>query len=306
MNYQTLHKNRKQFQSVSGFSHQDFVALHKEFAPVWAEMRSEATMDGRSRKRKPSQRIDAVLQTTQDVLLFVLSYLKNYPTQEYHASVWGMYQGQAHRCLKQGLAAVQRTLMKGNMLPARTALDLAERLEGLPAGRVRKKFTLDATERPIERPKNKVKQQQTYSGKKKKHTIKYLMLNDEQKRLHFLSKAFVGSFHDKRCADESALVMPEGSELFQDTGFQGLSLAKVVTRQPMKKPKGKELSAEQKQKNQAISRERISIEHSIGGTKVFRVAKEILRIKSARLCDIVMEVCVGLFNFKNHRRKNPY
>lgn len=166
MNYETLHKNRKQFQSVSGFSHQDFVALHKEFAPVWAEMRSEATINGLKRKRKVSQRVDAVLQTSQDVLLFVLSYLKNYPTQEYHAAVWGMYQGQAHPYLKQGLAAVQRTLMKRDMLPAGTALDLGERLEGLPE-RVPKKLTLDATERPIERPKNQVEQRQTYSGKKK-------------------------------------------------------------------------------------------------------------------------------------------
>lgn len=135
--------------------------------------------------------------------------------------------------------------------------------------------------------------------------MKHLILNDAQKHIHVLSEPFVGSVHDKRCADEVNFLMPEGSILFQDTGFQGLSLANVTTHQPTKKPKGKELTQQQKHENQAVSRERIGIEHSIGGTKVFRGTKDILRAKSLYFRDVVMEVWVGLFNFKNHRRKAP-
>lgn len=166
MNYQTLQKNRRQFKSISGLSHEDFLSLHKEFVVAYSALRSEETIAKRVRKRKPSNRVDAVLQTTHDVLLFVLSYLKNNPTQEAHAAAWGMYQGQAHPHLQYGLKALRRTLMHNDMLPARTRLDLAERLEALPIEQ-RKKMRLDATERPIERPSNPQEQKEMYSGKKK-------------------------------------------------------------------------------------------------------------------------------------------
>jgi hypothetical protein len=128
-------------------------------------------MEGRLRKRKASLRSDGVLQTTEDVLLFVLSYLKNHPTQEYHAAVWGMYQGQAHPYLKQGLEALRQTLLKQDMLPARTAFELAERLATFDVleASVHKKMRLDGTERPVERPQNPEQQRKLYSGKKKAH-----------------------------------------------------------------------------------------------------------------------------------------
>jgi hypothetical protein len=140
---------------------------------------------------------------------------------------------------------------------------------------------------------------------KKKHTIKHLMLNDENNHVHFLSEPFEGSMHDKRCADEVAFLMPEGTEIIQDTGFQGLDIPNVTTHQPTKKPRGKELTAQQKHENREISRQRIGIEHSIGGTKVFRVVKETLRLRSSWLRNVVMEVCVGLFNIKNYYRREP-
>jgi hypothetical protein len=45
----------------------------------------------------------------------------------------------------------------------------------------------------------------------------------------------------------------------------------------MKKPTGKELTAEQKQKNKAITSFRIWIEHAIGGVKKCRILKERFR-----------------------------
>ncbi|TAD93418.1 MAG: hypothetical protein EAY75_01060 [Bacteroidetes bacterium] len=140
---------------------------------------------------------------------------------------------------------------------------------------------------------------------KKKHAVKNLLLNGADNHVHFLSQNFPGSVHDKRCADEIDFLMPEDTEVFQDTGFQGLTIANVTTHQPTKKPRGKELTSEQKQRNRALSRERIPIEHSIGKAKVFRIVKDTVRHRSAWFRDILMEVCVGLANFKNYRRRAP-
>ena len=66
----------------------------------------------------------------------------------------------------------------------------------------------------------------------------------------------------------------------------------------MKKPKGKELTAEQKQHNTDISKERIGVEHSIGGVKVFGIVHAIYRNFRAGFEDLVMETACGLHNWR--------
>jgi hypothetical protein len=44
--------------------------------------------------------------------------------------------------------------------------------------------------------------------------------------------------------------------------------------QPIKKPRGKELTPEQKEINRQISSVRIRVEHAIGGVKRFRIVKD--------------------------------
>ncbi|WP_293085633.1 transposase family protein [Okeania sp. SIO3B5] len=46
---------------------------------------------------------------------------------------------------------------------------------------------IDGTERPIQRPKEQQKQKNHYSGKKKRHTRKHLIMTDENKRVLVLS-----------------------------------------------------------------------------------------------------------------------
>ena len=82
-----------------------------------------------------------------------------------------------------------------------------------------------------------------------------------------MSQTYEGKRHDKKIADEEAPTYPKDISLYQDTGFQGYTPESVQTFQPQKKPKGQELTAEQKEENRLISRVRIVIEHIIGGIK---------------------------------------
>lgn len=166
MDYKTLQKNKRQFLSVSGLSHRDFVALHRDFAEAWSAMMNERTIDGKPRRRKRSIRSDSVLRTTEDTLVFILSYLKNNPTQDYHASQWGMRQSQAHPYIQCALEALRQTLMRSDNLPSRTNLELMERLDAMTV-KERQSLRLDRTERPIERPQDSALQKKRYSGKKK-------------------------------------------------------------------------------------------------------------------------------------------
>ena len=113
-----------------------------------------------------------------------------------------------------------------------------------------------------------------------------------------LTDSFAGKTHDKRVADLSGYTVPIGSQLYQDTGFEGFTLSGVTHIQPKKKPKGGALTAAEKEMNRAISSIRVRVEHAIGGVKRFRIVKDKLRLWKRGLRDIVIETCCGLHNFR--------
>ena len=91
--------------------------------------------------------------------------------------------------------------------------------------------------------------------------MKNVLLADDTCRVPFLSDTYEGSTHDKPIADQTPYPLPEGSELVQDLGFVGLTLAGIQITQPHKKPRKKTLTAEQKAENRVIAHRRVRIEH---------------------------------------------
>lgn len=126
---------------------------------------------------------------------------------------------------------------------------------------------IDGTEHRINRPKDKEAQKEYYSGKKRGHTVKNNVISQRRGKVVFLSDTYEGKKHDKAICDFEDYRFPEGSQLWKDSGFQGYEPEGVVTFQPKKKPRKQELTLLEKQRNREISRERIEIEHHIGGIK---------------------------------------
>jgi hypothetical protein len=159
-------------------------------------------------------------------------------------------------------------------------------------------FWHDGTERPIHRPKDPEEQQDHYSGKKKCHTVKNLLIIDETCHICFLSDTCEGKAHDKSLADLAGYTLPYGSCLYQDMGFQGFTLDEITIVQPKKKPRGGELTPWEKATNRSISSIRIRIEHAIGGVKRYRIVKDKIRLLKDGIRDTIMETCCGLHNFR--------
>jgi hypothetical protein len=120
----------------------------------------------------------------------------------------------------------------------------------------------------------------------------------------FLSQTYEGSVHDKKICDEQPLRLPHGITLWQDTGFIGHCPDGVKIQMPKKKPKGKELTSEQKQENREISKFRVLVEHAICGAKRCRIVKECLRCHKAGFDDLIMELACGLHNFRITLKNN--
>ncbi|HEX9240676.1 MAG TPA: transposase family protein [Candidatus Bathyarchaeia archaeon] len=124
------------------------------------------------------------------------------------------------------------------------------------------------------------------------------------RKVNYLSQTYAGKRHDKKIADEESPTYPEDISLYKDTGFQGYEPEGVKTFQPQKKPKGKELTSEQKEQNSLISSIRIVIEHIISGIKRCRIVKDLFRNTKAKYDDLVMEIACALHNFRVYCRKS--
>jgi DDE superfamily endonuclease/Helix-turn-helix of DDE superfamily endonuclease len=159
-------------------------------------------------------------------------------------------------------------------------------------------FFHDGVERPINRPCDPFDQEDYYSGKKKQHMLKNIIIATIQGEIPFLSDTRFGKLHDKRAADESRYTFPTGSHVYQDTGFQGFAPPEVIIIQPKKKPRGGELTLAEKEENRRISSIRVFIEHVICSVKRYRIVKEKIRLWKGNIRDTIMETCCGLHNFR--------
>ncbi len=140
-----------------------------------------------------------------------------------------------------------------------------ERVEEIPARACARRrdspFCHDGTERRIPRPQDADEQKSHYSGKKKCHTVKNVLLINRALHLCYLSPTVAGTVHDKKIADASPYPLLAGSVLLQDLGFLAFTLDGVTMRTPHRKPRGGQLTAEQKVENRQLSSCRVRIEH---------------------------------------------
>ena len=208
--------------------------------------------------------------------------------------LFGLSQPQACEWIKKLTPLVNAVLGRELLLPARRPADLDTLLAEVPELRL---LVLDGVERPVRRPKDKDDQKKDYSGKKKAHRKKNLLLSCER-RVVCLGPTSPGSVHDKKLADESGLSFPPDALILKDTGFQGYEPPGAATLQPKKKPRGRELHPIQKTINQVISRVRVTVEHAICGIKRCHIVSDLFRNRRQGFVDEVMLAASGLHNLR--------
>src|SRR5690348_4822288 len=159
-------------------------------------------------------------------------------------------------------------------------------------------FAHDGTERRIVRPQDPAEQTQCYSGKKKDHTVKNILLVNALLIILFLSGTAGGRLHDKRLAEATPYPLPAGSRLLQDLGFLGFTLPEVEILMPTRKPPGADLPVAQQRANRALNSRRLRIEHVNSSVKRCRIVKDRIRLWKQGVRDGVMEISCALHNFR--------
>jgi DDE superfamily endonuclease len=236
LTYIQLKARPRDFLSATGLTLTEFSQLLPAFEAAYATLYpSDLPCEGKPRQRRAGGGAKGVLPSAADKLLFILVYQKTNPLQTMHALQCGLRQPQTHYWIHRLLPVLQHALADMGLRPEREAHRVATSSlawEGTPD------LAIDGTERRRQRPTDPTLQKEHYSGKKKTHTDKNLLLvNETTGKVVYLGPTIAGKTHDKKAADEAALAYVTNATLDKDTGFQGYEPAGVLTRQPKKNRK---------------------------------------------------------------------
>ena len=111
-----------------------------------------------------------------------------------------------------------------------------------------------------------------------------------------------GTEHDFTMLKNSILdALGENVKIIGDSGYQGIKNYHENSEHPIKKPKNRELTAEEKQYNKELSQKRIYIEHVNRRIKIFRICKEVYRNKGNRM-ELRVRLVVVLYNLMSPLR----
>lgn len=290
MDIDKILKNERLARALLGISKQEFLSLLSTFTQV---VRQEA--EAKKRKRIIGGGCNGKIKACRRKLFFILLYVKTYPTFDVAAFMFASSKSRTHHWAHTILPLLEKTLGRKIALPKRRINTPEEFLAAFPGV---EEAMIDGVERPTIRSQKDKTQQKHYSGKKKRHMRKNLVVTDKRKRILVLTPSKHGRVHDKKLSDKALAVvrLPESLSLLADTGFVGINKQHANTLIPKKKPRGGFLTEAEKAMNRLISSSRMVVEHAIGGMKRFRAVSEIYRNKNG-FDDQLVNVAAGLWNF---------
>jgi DDE superfamily endonuclease/Helix-turn-helix of DDE superfamily endonuclease len=305
--------------ALTGLPAEEFWALVTAVTARWAAHQ-------RARRARPGRRraVGGGRRSTRPLALrvaVVLTYLRPHVPQGVVGWLFGTSQAAVSRALHEVLPvlraclpcpAIWEPVAAAEALPAEAVLTV----EQVAGGRA----LIDATEQRVARPGEDAVQKRYYSGKKQQHTLKTQLVADGEHQIRAISRAVPGATHDKTLCDAVRTVdrLPDGVEGDADKGYQGLAaqvetvaVCDVATRQeqcrprvtiqtPHKKPRGGELTDEQRQFNRRLGAIRIRIEHCLGWLKNWAILATPFRCAHDRYTLIMCVIC-GLVNAQTAR-----
>jgi hypothetical protein len=232
--YEQLQTDRREFLALTGLTLPEFQLLLTAFPRAYQRLYpTNQTTEGQPRQRSAGGGRKGRLHRPEDRLLFILVYLKTYPLQVVMGELFELSQPQVNSWIHRLLPVLQEALDDLGVCPERRASHFARSRSSSEA---EPRLIIDGTERRRQRPKSPEKQALHYSGKKKTHTDKnVVVVTLPRKRIDFLSHTRAGRTHDKKIADTEGIAYPPGAVLYKDTGFQGYNPAVKETRQAKKK-----------------------------------------------------------------------
>jgi hypothetical protein len=283
-------KNPRLVRAILGITKKEFDELLLSFEQVLHEYRKS-----NKRKRAIGGGAKGKIKSAEKKLFYILFYVKTYPTFDTAAFVFASSKSRTHGWTHTILPLLEKALGRKIVLPKRRINTPEEFLAMFPEV---KEVLIDGVERPTIRSKKDKTQKKHYSGKKKRHMRKNVIVTDTKKRILICTPSKHGRVHDKKLSDKNLLTrsIPDKVSVFADTGFLGLQHLHPNIYLPKKRPPKGILTYDEKVMNRLIASIRMPVEHAIGGMKRFRCVSDIYRNKNG-LDDTFVNIAAGLWNF---------
>jgi hypothetical protein len=287
--YEKLCRRPAVFRNLTGLSIEEFEALYQQMVND-IERYDETRLEPGQRQRAvgAGRRYD---HDARNRLLMAMIWLRVYPTYEVLGFIFELDKSNICRNLK-GVLTVLRERLGDEVEwpdPERRKQKMDRFLQEFPEVAA----IVDATEQPTQRPKDPEVQQDHYSGKKRRHTLKTQVVVGPDGEIMGHSATVPGAKHDKKLYDESGVNerLNEDEAMMGDSGFQGIQKDHRAVL-PAKKPKGGELTDTQKARNRRISHYRVVVENTICQLKTFRVLAHVYRHARTSHSDVFAIVAV--------------
>jgi hypothetical protein len=219
LNYSRLSRKPLLFRSFTGLELSEFDSIYKEVESKYPEYEIKR-LSKRKRKRNIGAGNHFKLQI-RDRLLMLLVYYKLYITHTLSGFLFDLDQSNVYRDIEYMEPIVKSCIpLPQKLYNITRRLRTVEEVELYFPGF---KAFIDSTEQEIQRPKNKKKQKEYYSGKKKKHTVKtQLMVNKEGKILYKSNQHKKGRQHDYSVYKDEHPITPPQVENYYDLGYVGV------------------------------------------------------------------------------------
>ncbi|WP_083758836.1 IS5-like element ISCaa6 family transposase [Candidatus Amoebophilus asiaticus] len=270
LTYTRISKYPYNFRRITGLRLETFDKLVQKVRPVFEKLEASKLRHGRR----------SHLPTLEDKLLCVLVYYRTYISHVFLGYLFNLHNANICRLLRkmEPLLAKKISIKKDRSLTSEKVL----------------RILADVSEQPTQRPSKK--QKKSYSGKKKRHTIKTEIVIREDGRILSVSKSHKGRVHDFKIR-KGEKPLPKESLKLADSGYQGWQKLQSNVMIPYKKSRKRPLTKEQKDHNRKLASIRMKVEHKIREIKVFKIMAEVYR-NFQKKYNLRFNIISGLINFK--------
>jgi hypothetical protein len=252
-----------------------------------AAQQQQVQRPGRKRQAGGGRKKDAEVLCR---LLVTLLYLRQHWTMQAIAESIGCCESTVWNYIHEMLPYIRDELPASLLEQWKQECDSVERAEleewlaELPEG----ELLVDTWEQPIPRPQDNEVQKAYYSGKKKQHTRKNQVIS-LPKGLDIVDVVIgqKGPRNDGKLLEQTQAELPETLPFVGDKAY----VARANTTVPYKKPPGGTLTEAQKAFNRQVSQKRVYVEHVIRTVKIFRIAKELFRMRAEMYEQVIGCVC---------------
>lgn len=278
-----IEENQKETQRLIGLEYlelqqliENAEKLHNEKQELIESRKIRIIVGGGGRKPKLSIR---------EQIILTLVYLRHIPTFQMLGIQFGVSESTANSTFNYWLPLL-RELLPSSLLEQvkKNASDYEIVKEILTDY----ELIVDSYEQARERPGDNQEQEKYYSGKKCHHTFKtqMIILPDGSDIVDVVSGER-GPKSDITLFREHHSKFDPNQKFKADLAYKG----EEVISTPIKKPKNRELTIEQKQENQKFSAKRVFVEHRIRSVKIFRVVQERFRLNPHKYEQVILTVC---------------